>query len=683
MIGELTNQIQAGESIDLEEWVRRFPSCASELRELVPTMCFLNNLSRGLGEERAVSGETESAAGSVLGDFRILREVGRGGMGVVYEAEQLSLRRRVAMKVLPFAGVLDQRQLQRFRNESQAAASLRHPNIVQIFSVGCERGVHYFAMEFIEGRTLGELIDRLRPAQESARTAEFPGAAIARERGDDNNAAAAADTDRIDAAEAVTQQTLRSRQYLRNAVRLGIQAAEALDHAHNTGVVHRDIKPSNLLVDDTGKLFITDFGLATTQSATNITVSGDVLGTLRYMSPEQASGRVRVVDHRTDIYSLGTTLYELLTSIPAFPGQDRHTLLHAVGHDEPKPVRQLNTAVPKDLETIVMKAMAKEPSARYETAQQLADDLQRFLADEPIHARHPSPLNRLGKWTRRHWPLISVAAALLVVAVIGLSASTFLVWREQVRTASALAHTKAARDDALRASEEAAAVLAFVTDDLLAAADPNNARGLSITVDDVLARAEQRIDGAFPKDPLIEAAVRQTLGKIYLRCGQYASAERHLLRAKELHVHHCGADGPEMLRDLAGLAAVHLQRGDLEQVRELTVQVLETRKRVLGERHRETLISMGAYAELLRAQGHLDQARELCEQTLQLQTSELGKDAPATLTSALLLTQILYECGEWREASRICDDTLPRLLEVLGGDHPLTLGRRRSAPPYG
>jgi len=185
-----------------------------------------------------------------------------------------------------------------------------------------------------------------------------------------------------------------------------VQAAEALEHAHQMGVVHRDIKPSNLLVDAGGQLRITDFGLAMIQGDPALTMTGDIVGTLRYMSPEQASGDRRVLDAHTDIYSLGVTLYELVTLRPAFPGEDRQRLLQQIANDDPPPPRDVNPLIPRDLETIVLKAMAKEPSQRYAVAQEFADDLQHFLADEPIRARRPSLADRATKWALRHRPLV-------------------------------------------------------------------------------------------------------------------------------------------------------------------------------------------------------------------------------------------------------------------------------------
>jgi WD40 repeat protein/serine/threonine protein kinase len=410
----------------------------------------------------------------VLGDFRIVREIGRGGMGVVYEAEQISLQRRVALKVLPFAAVLDQKQLQRFRNEAQAAASLDHPNIVGVHSVGCERAVHFYAMQYIEGRTLAQVIGDLRQnAGLVAKDSQGDGLPPSGEKASSDDptvefeatpkpdASPSADTDREaqTQAQASTEGSHRTPEFFRAVARLGIQAAEALEHAHQLGVVHRDVKPSNLLVDASGHLWVTDFGLAQTQTGANLTMTGDVLGTLRYMSPEQAQGDRRILDHHTDIYSLGVTLYELLTLEPPFASHDRHKLIHQIIDANVSPPRGLNASIPRDLETIVLKAMAAEPEDRYATAQGLADDLRRFLDHEPIQARPPSLAERCMKWARRHVAVVVATAIALMIAVVALIVSTLLVVRSQREAlrqrdiAHDLRRQAEIREQTLRASE--------------------------------------------------------------------------------------------------------------------------------------------------------------------------------------------------------------------------------------
>jgi tetratricopeptide (TPR) repeat protein/serine/threonine protein kinase len=414
---------EAGAKPDRREWLARYPELADGLQSFFDDQDGIDGLAAPL--RAAVCGESSPvgplAESSVLGDFRILRVVGRGGMGVVYEAEQLSLKRRVALKVLPVAGALDPRQLQRFHNEAQAAACLHHTNIVPVFGVGQERGVHYYAMQFIDGQTLAEVIRQLRQLSGRGTAAPDPaGAATAPYPVPTGDAGPAAVAPTQPVAAVTTEGGRLGRQFFRSVAQWGVQAAEALDHAHQLGVVHRDVKPANLLLDARGQLWVTDFGLARIQSEASLTVTGDLVGTLRYMSPEQALAKRVVIDHRTDVYSLGATLYELLTLRPPFPGTDRQELLRQIAFDEPLPPRRLDRAVPAELETIVLKALEKSPADRYATAQELADDLRRFLEDRPIRARRPPLWLRLRKWGRRHRPLVaSLAAGVLVLLVVG------------------------------------------------------------------------------------------------------------------------------------------------------------------------------------------------------------------------------------------------------------------------
>jgi serine/threonine protein kinase/tetratricopeptide (TPR) repeat protein len=412
-----------------------------------------------------------------LGDFRLLREVGRGGMGVVYEAEQLSLNRRVALKVLPFAAALDPRRLQRFKNEAQAAAHLQHQHIVPVYYVGLERGVHFYAMQFIDGQTLAQMIHELR-RQAGADTAGDR----AGHRAPDPEQTTPYRADSVPAEDAATATVRdlpahaetpppspsawscgRGPQFFLAAARLAAQAAEALEHAHQLGVVHRDIKPGNLLVDGRGALWVTDFGLAQVQGDAKLTLSGDLVGTLRYMSPEQALAQRVVVDHRADIYSLGVTLYELLTLEPAFGGTDRQALLRQIAFEEPRRPRRLNKAIPVELETIVLKAMEKNPAERYATAQELADDLEHFLKDEPIRARRPTAVQRARKWGRRHravvWSGAAAAAVVVILAIAGLSLGLILVDRERERTVAEQGRTAAALTQEARRRRQATGAL--------------------------------------------------------------------------------------------------------------------------------------------------------------------------------------------------------------------------------
>ncbi len=334
--------LAAAEAPDREQLLAQHPELAAQLEACLAGIDFVHRATGPTAEEPAV-----------LGEFRIIREIGRGGMGVVYEAEQTSLRRRVALKVLRFGVVADLEAMKRFQREAETIASLHHTNIVPIFAVGCERGAHYYAMQFIDGRSLAEVL------AESERTGK----------------------------------RLSAEQF----TRWGLQAAEALAHAHERGVIHRDIKPSNLLVDSNAVVWLTDFGLAKRADEATLTASGAAfVGTPRYMSPEQAAALKLPVDRRTDVYSLGATLYELATGRPLFENGPTHLVIAQILSDDPARPRQLRADLPRDLETIVLTCLAKEPARRYQTAEALASDLRAVLEARPIQVRRTPAIERLG-----------------------------------------------------------------------------------------------------------------------------------------------------------------------------------------------------------------------------------------------------------------------------------------------
>jgi serine/threonine protein kinase/tetratricopeptide (TPR) repeat protein len=433
-VEEYMAAVTAGRRPDRSAFLASHPEIAEELAECLEGLEFMQAVAPRI-QRQALAAAPDAAVldpslANPLGDYQLVCELGRGGMGVVYEAVQLSLGRRVALKVLPFAAALDPRQMQRFRNEALAAAHLSHPHIVPVYAVGCERGVHYYAMQLVDGQSLAALITGLRPGQD---TTPAP--------------APTTDTPPVAAAGLSTERSHRSPAFIRAAVRLAIQSAEALEHAHAMGVVHRDIKPANVLVDARGHSWITDFGLAQVRGGADLTLTGDMVGTLRYMSPEQARAKHDLVDHRADVYALGVTLYELLTLRPACDGHDRQEVLRQVLSDDPPRPRRLNPNIPADLETVLLTAMAKEPECRYPAAQILADDLRRVLDDQPIVARRPGLTTRLAKWGRRHRPAVGAAVVAALLGVVMLAVALKSVATERAKAARE-------RDVARRAVDE-------------------------------------------------------------------------------------------------------------------------------------------------------------------------------------------------------------------------------------
>ncbi len=421
LVDRLSQKLQAGISVNIDQLTRDHPEHVDRLRGLLPALeaaAEIGAAASALSAEPPDLAGPQGAQQRILGDYRIIREIGYGGMGVVYEAEQISLRRRVALKVLPFATLLDPRQLQRFKNESLIEAQLSHPNIVNVLAMGHVDHLHYFAMPLIEGISAAEWVTRQR---ERADAVEAPSDAFEASIGDESTKQRAS--------------TIHDR--LHCAADIARQIAEALEHAHENGILHRDVKPSNILVDQQGRAYLTDFGLAHTRDA-HLTMTGDVMGTLRYMSPEQALGRRAEVGERSDVYSLGATLYEMVTLTPMFPEEETESLLSAIGNREPPRARTLDTRIPRDLETIILTATDKESSGRYASAQAMADDLQRFLQARPIHARRPTLTDRAIKWTHRHRILILSALAVSLLLTVTLAVSTGLVLHGSRHTQAAL-----------------------------------------------------------------------------------------------------------------------------------------------------------------------------------------------------------------------------------------------------
>lgn len=403
----LTEQFLAarrrGEPLGVEAFAAQHPAHGAALRELLPTLLALERMKREKESTGGQRARVRLPAMTRLGDFLIQGEVGRGGMGVVFEALQESLGRKVALKVLPQAALLTDSQLARFRREAQTAAQLHHSNIVPVFGSGESDGYHWYAMQFIAGQSL----DRWRAACAAAPPA---GAAAWRAH-----------------AQAVA--------------RIGVQAAAALQCAHEQGTLHRDVKPGNLLLEHGGHLWVTDFGLAKALEAEGITHSGDLLGTLQYMAPEQFAGQY---DVRSEVYALGVTLYELLMLQPAFAARSRSELIEAIRTERPTPLRTAHPDLPLDLVRIVEKAMARESRDRYPSARELELDLQAFLEDRPVAARPLSALRQVGRWCRRNRVLASLAASTLLAVV----AAGGIGWW-------AYAAAEAARLDIQRAAGEA------------------------------------------------------------------------------------------------------------------------------------------------------------------------------------------------------------------------------------
>lgn len=388
------------------------------------------------------------AVGSRLGDFEIIGELGRGGMGIVYRARQWSLDREVALKVLPGAHRCSQQAIRRFRTEAQAAARLHHENVVPVYAQGEHEGHLYYSMKLIEGISLGTAIrsrpellsSTFGPASPSTGTED-----VAPPDGEVKEANIPG-PETADGDDSVTS-IRRSREDYRHIARLVAGAADGLAHAHANGVVHRDVKPHNLLLGWDRRLHITDFGLAYLRDAPHLTVTGEIMGTPVYLSPEQVRGDTKAIDHRTDVYSLGVTMYEMITGHRPFEGETRDQILHDICTTRPRAPRRLSPSIPVDLETICLRAMHEDPARRHPSAQALAEDLRRFADGRPILSRRTSLAEKTVKWVRRHKAVTTALAATscAVILTAGLTASVAASRRDKgaqllERAYSRLAH---------------------------------------------------------------------------------------------------------------------------------------------------------------------------------------------------------------------------------------------------
>jgi len=487
-------RFRAGERPSIEEYAAKYPELADEIRDLLPALVQLeqNLAPEGTATrssiDAAVAGARTGPAPRQLGDYLIVREVGRGGMGVVYEAVQQSLGRHVALKLMPAGGRGNRTQVERFRLEARLAARLHHTNIVPVFGVGEEDGASYYAMQFIQGQSLDRVVEEMRRLKQSppAAAPSVPGdearavltrnvteglltgrfAAMVPCEPENNQAGPAASlpihppppdatgllgyqveltgapNDEAAAGAAPSSGAAARSElssiggvtaYFCSVARVGLQVAEALEYAHGEGILHRDIKPSNLMVDAKGTIWVTDFGLAKTEGTDGLTGTGDVVGTLRYMAPERLDGWS---DPKSDVYGLGATLYELLSLRPPFDESNRARLIERLLHDSPDPPRKIDRRIPRDLETVVLKAMARDPRARYISAGQMADDLRRFLADRPVLARRTTAAERAARWCKRNKEVAILFAfvwLVLAACAIGCAIAAFQ-FRELVQS---------------------------------------------------------------------------------------------------------------------------------------------------------------------------------------------------------------------------------------------------------
>jgi tetratricopeptide (TPR) repeat protein/predicted Ser/Thr protein kinase len=582
------------------------------------------------GRPPSLTGFRPAEVPRAIGPFRIERKLGEGGMGVVYLARQEHPTRKVALKVI-HVGALSPRTLRRFEHEGEMLGRLQHPGIAQIHQAGTystEHGVlPYFAMEYVEGERLDHFV---------------------RQR----------------------ELSIRARLELMALV------ADAIEHAHQKSVIHRDLKPGNILVTAAGQPKILDFGVARlnddeTRTTTLRTDMGALLGTLPYMSPEQAGGDPRAIDTRSDVYSLGVLLYELLTGkLPYLV--DRGALPDAVRviqEEEPSKLSTHDRALRGDVETIVQKALEKDRERRYPTAQALADDIRRHLADEPILARPPSAGYQLSKFARRNKALVGAAAAVLLTSLAGAAVSTRLYLRERAAHEGARPGGPPAETQQARA-EKSAAFLLSLFDGL----HPRVAQGADTTLlASILGDARARLEEELAGQPDVEAELRGALGTAYIELNLLDDAEAELRRAHALVLAAFGAEDRRTLRASQALAYLHARRGELRAAEELQRATLEQQTAALGASDADAHATERALGDTLMRQGRFREA----EATLRDLLAELGAEPDADEAQVhqvqVALGQTLMFQGKLVEARELLEEVLIARSESLGDDHPSTI----------
>jgi serine/threonine protein kinase/TolA-binding protein len=618
----------------------------------------------------AAPGTSSEGPGTVIGPYKLLEQIGEGGFGIVFMAQQQQpVRRTVALKVLK-PGLETRQVIARFEAERQALALMDHPNIANILDGGeSASGRPYFVMELVKGIPINRYCD--------------------------------------------TQQLTP-----RERLALFLPVCQAVQHAHQKGIIHRDLKPTNVLVaayDGKPVPKVIDFGVAKAlgqklTDRTLVTGFGSVIGTLEYMSPEQAEFNAADIDTRADVYSLGVLLYELLTgTTPLTKEQMQQSALTEVlrlirEKDPPKPSARLSESketlasisaqrkleparlhkqVRGELDWIVMKALEKDRNRRYATANGLARDIENYLNEEPVGAGPPSAVYRLRKFVRKHRMLLGVAAAFVLLLAAATVVSGWLAYKARLAEKAASHERDKALAEKERADEETAiaqSVKYFLEKDLLAQANPEHQTradqrpDANLTVRTLLDRAAARISGQFDAQPLVEADIRNTLAVTYAALGQHAQAEGHARRARDLYLATLGPEDIRTVRATYNLGNECFYQGRSEEARRIYADMLEIARRVFGPDSKETLGLMNNLANALRDLHQLDEARRLHEETLEARRRVFGLKDRGTLQSMNNLAFVLRLQGRLEEARRMHEETWRLQQEVLQPDHPQTLG---------
>jgi len=604
-------------------------ACADDedLRRQVDSLLAQHVSRDGVIERVAEDAGSSRPVPTTIGRYRVRRLIGEGGMGAVYEAEQDQPRRTVALKIVKSA-LASPGLLRRFAHETEALGRLEHPGIARIYDAGTAENTFgaqpYFAMEFVRGLPLLEYA-----RQHQLRTA--------------------------------------------TRIELMIKVCEAVDHAHQRRIIHRDLKPGNILVDESAQPKVLDFGVAritdVDAAATQQTRAGDLVGTPAYMSPEQVQADPALLDERSDVYSLGVVLYELLAG--RLPYRVDHQLteaIRAVREDDPAPLGTIDRGYRGDLEVIVGKALEKDRVRRYASAGELAADLQRYLANEPILAVRPTAAYQARKFVRRHRGLVSAAAAVFAVLVAGITVST---WQAIVAGRE--------RDRALRAEQVSKAVNDFLQNDLLSQASAAGQAERSASPDPdlkvrtALERAAARVAGTFDAQPAVEASIRDTIAKAYIDLGLYAEAQEQLQRVVDLRTRALGADDRDTLTSMDQLADAYAYQTKYAQAEPILRAALDRSKRAWGADDPTTMAIMNDLALLTGSTGNYHEAATLLSQLLVVQRRSKGDEEISTIELMDNLATQYDNLDEYEKAETLHRRAIDLSIRVRGPNHPDTL----------
>jgi eukaryotic-like serine/threonine-protein kinase len=657
---EQLERLAAGETADdtIASHVASCDECAELLHDLEQNLKLLSPLRARF--DASPRDEFDDAPPQQIGPYRILRKLGEGGMGAVYEAQQENPRRTVALKIIR-SNLVSRVMLARFRREAQMLGRLRHPGIAQVYEAGAHATPHgpipYLVMELVRGAPL------LKYAQHGN---------------------------------------------LEPAARLELLArvCDAVQHAHSRGVIHRDLKPDNILVEEEphtsvtavrgDKTFIAgaqpkilDFGVAravadeNADAATLRTDAGQILGTIAYMSPEQAGGATEEIDTRSDVYALGVIGYELLCGrLPH--SVNRANLAESVRtivQDEPALLSSVNPSLRGDVTTIISKALSKEKARRYQSAAEMAADLRRFLADEPISAHPPSAMYQLGKFARRNKGLVAGVAAAFVILVFGVIGTGIGMLRaqharDQAEDARIAADKSAA--EARREADKQAAVSMFMRE-MLSAANPreltaaDRAKGRDITVVEAMDAAARRVDaGALKDQPEIELVVRIALAVTYTELGKFDRADHHISAGLEKASTTYGRRSGAVLDFLNSLSILRNEEGRFAESDAAAREMMETSRAVHGENHLTYAQALTAVATNLESQGKLAEAEPLMRQALEIRRAAPGDNDRIIATSLSNLAVLVDQLGRAQEAESLFREALAIYARVLGENHPDT-----------